>query len=139
MKCYTDYPLFKTEISKKLKTREIDVIYYDGDKRCFFIWNKILFSIKSGYIYTKPKLETYKKFGCTLRKNLLTEKHLEKLNKSKRRFTIGNEFVSFKNVSTEKYIGFHRWFRILNCDDSNIYTDAFISFIYTKREFSNGN
>lgn len=56
MKAYTDYPILELgDISgEEAPIREVNILYYDGDKRCKVIIQGLEEEIKTGYLYTAP-------------------------------------------------------------------------------------
>lgn len=56
MKAYTDYPIIELGDIPNVEApiREVEVISYDGVKRCKVIVENITKSIKAGYLYKKP-------------------------------------------------------------------------------------
>ncbi len=56
MKAYTDYPFLELGDAEyeEAPIRQVNVLYYDGDKRCRVSFNGIEEDIKTGYLYTAP-------------------------------------------------------------------------------------
>lgn len=56
MKAFTDYPILELgDISgQEAPIREVNILYYDGDKRCKVIVEGVGEEIKTGYLYTEP-------------------------------------------------------------------------------------
>jgi len=56
MKAYTDYPIIELGDIPNVEApiREVEVISYDGVKRCKVVVENITKSIKAGYLYQNP-------------------------------------------------------------------------------------
>jgi len=56
MIAYTDYPFLETDQPyKEAPIREIEPIFYDGDKYLTFLYEGKEYTIKSGYVYSNAK------------------------------------------------------------------------------------
>lgn len=56
MRAYTDYPfhfLGDTD-GEEAPIRQVEVLYYDQDKRCKIVVEGVETEVKTGYLYTKP-------------------------------------------------------------------------------------
>ena len=65
MKAFTDYPfesLGDTD-GEEAPIRQVEVLYYDGDKRCGIVVKGLVEEVKTGYLYTEPSTsdEAYEK------------------------------------------------------------------------------
>jgi hypothetical protein len=56
MIAWTDYPIIQLGdiAGEKAPIREVEVLYYDGDKRCRIRVDGIEEDVKTGYIYQNP-------------------------------------------------------------------------------------
>lgn len=56
MRAYTDYPFdFLGDVSsEEVPIRQVEVLYYDQDKRCKIVVDGFETEVKTGYLYTKP-------------------------------------------------------------------------------------
>lgn len=56
MRAYTDYPFdFLGDFAgEEAPIRQVEVLYYDQDKRCKIVVEGVETEVKTGYLYTKP-------------------------------------------------------------------------------------
>jgi hypothetical protein len=55
MQAFTDYPLpGLDEPNTAAPIRQVNVTLYDGDKYCWIWYNGNIYSVKKGYLYSKP-------------------------------------------------------------------------------------
>ncbi len=54
MKAYTDYPLLPNEVETRCQIREVEPLYWDGNKYVTVLFEGNEWTFKGGYLYTEP-------------------------------------------------------------------------------------